>query len=120
MQAKGLSQTSIADTLGVTRAAVSKWMRGQAFPRPAELLKLGKLFELGYSQLVVSATPSPSEPLIAFRRRAGTKTTPEYIANAKQMGRLLNPVSNLAAAGGFHLDKTWACRVPGLSVLAGE
>jgi len=30
-----------------------------------------------------------------------------------------NVVSNLAAAGGFYLDKTWAGRVPGLSAVAG-
>lgn len=92
MQAKGLSQSSLADALGVTRAAVSKWMNGQAFPRPAELLKLGKLCGLGYAQLVEAAPACSNEPLIAFRRRAGTKTTPEHVAHAKQMGRLLDPV----------------------------
>jgi transcriptional regulator with XRE-family HTH domain/Zn-dependent peptidase ImmA (M78 family) len=92
MQAQGLSQSSIAEALGVTRAAVSKWMTGQSFPRPAELLKLGKLFNLGYAQLVEAAPASPNEPLVAFRRRAGTKTTPEHVAHARQMGRLLNPV----------------------------
>lgn len=91
MQAKGLNQSSMADALGVTRAAVSKWMTGQAFPRPAELLKLGKLFKVGYAQLV-EAPPPPNEPLVAFRRRAGTKTTPAHVAHAKQMGRLLTPV----------------------------
>ena len=92
MQAKGLSQSSIAAALGVTRAAVSKWMTGQAFPRPAELLKLGKLFGLGYSELVQAEAASPNEPLVAFRRRAGTKTTPEHVAHAKLMGRLLSPM----------------------------
>lgn len=91
MQAKGLSQSAVADALGVTRAAVSKWMTGHAFPRPAELLKLGKMFGMSYAQLVESA-PQPHEPLVAFRRRAGTKTTPAHVAHAKQMGRLLNPV----------------------------
>lgn len=92
MQAKGLNQSSMADALGVTRAAVSKWMNGQAFPRPAELLKLGKLFKLGYAQLVAAAPQSQNEPLVAFRRRAGTKTTPAHVSHAKQMGRLLTPV----------------------------
>ena len=43
---KGLSQTLLADELGLTRAAVSKWFTGRAFPRPAELLRLGKLLGL--------------------------------------------------------------------------
>jgi len=67
-------------------------MNGQAFPRPAELLKLGKLFNLGYAQIVDAAPQNHNEPLVAFRRRAGTRTTPAHVAHAKQMGRLLAPV----------------------------
>jgi len=89
---KGFTQTSVAEALGITRAAVSKWFTGKSFPRPPELLKLGKLLGLGYAQLVLKAAPSASEPLIAFRKRASTKTTVEHVTHAKEMGRLLAPV----------------------------
>lgn len=92
MSAKGLTQTALAAKLGLTKAAVSKWMNGAAFPRPPELLKLGKSLGLGYVQLVVPAASAALEPVVAFRKRASTKTTPEHVAHAKEMGRLLAPV----------------------------
>ncbi len=92
LAAKGFTQTSVADALGLTKAAVSKWLTGKSFPRPPELLKLGKLLGLGYTDLVASDRASTNEPLIAFRKRASTKTTAEHVAHAKQMGRLLEPV----------------------------
>jgi transcriptional regulator with XRE-family HTH domain len=84
----GFTQTAIAEKLGVTRAAVSKWINGQSFPRPAELLKLGKLLGLGFQELVVSV-PSENEPIVAFRRRANCKTTDLHIDQAKNRGYAL-------------------------------
>lgn len=88
---KGLSQTLLAVELGLTRAAVSKWLTGRAFPRPAELLRLGKLLGLGFQQLVTDEKPT-IEPLVAFRKRASTITTAQHLDRAKEMGRLLTPV----------------------------
>lgn len=84
----GLNQSSAAKQLGLSRAAVSKWFKGTAFPRPAELLKLGKLLGLGFKELVDTADAVPA-PLVAFRKRAGTKTTDGHTEKAKEMGRLL-------------------------------
>jgi len=92
LQHKGLTQTQVAERLGITRAAVSKWMRGLAFPRPPELLKLGKLLGIGYGDLVRAPAPTLAEPIIAFRKRAATKTTLQHRERAKDMGRLLRPV----------------------------
>ncbi len=93
MNANGFTQTSLAEKLGVTKAAVSKWLTGKSFPRPPELLKLGKLVGLSYGALVVAASASVvTEPLVAFRKRRGTKTTPIHLNRAKEMGRLLSPV----------------------------
>ncbi len=85
---RGLNPSSLAKQLGLSRAAVSKWLTGKAFPRPAELLKLGKFLELGFKELV-KAAPAPAEPLVAFRKRAGTKTTGDHQELAREMGRLL-------------------------------
>lgn len=85
---RGMNQSSVAKQLGLSRAAVSKWFTGSAFPRPAELLKLGKLLELGFKDLVQTRETAPA-PLVAFRKRAGTKTTDCHIEQAREMGRLL-------------------------------
>lgn len=91
LHSQGLTQTSVADRLGITKAAVSKWLTGKAFPRPPELLRLGKLLGLSYRQLVITGAMQP-EPVVAFRKRASTKTTDEHITRAREMGRLLAPV----------------------------
>lgn len=85
---RGLNQSSVAQQLGLSRAAVSKWLKGSAFPRPAELLKLGKLLGLGFKELVQATETAPA-PLVAFRKRAGTKTTDDHTDRAREMGRLL-------------------------------
>lgn len=91
--ALGMSQTSIAEQLGLSRAAVSKWFKGKSFPRPLELLKLGKLLGLRHSELV-QTTDAVAEPLVAFRKRAGCKTTDNHLTRAKNMGQLLRPLVN--------------------------
>ena len=84
----GISPSDAASRIGLTRAAVSKWFTGKSFPRPAELLKLGKLLGLTYKDLVRVADPLPA-PLIAFRKRASTKTTADHIERAREMGVIL-------------------------------
>jgi len=88
LAACGLNQATVAKRLGLSRTAVSKWFNGTAFPRPAELLKFGKLLGLSFKELVDSG-PAKTAPLVAFRKRAGTKTTVEHTEKAREMGRLL-------------------------------
>jgi transcriptional regulator with XRE-family HTH domain len=88
---KGLNQSAIASALEVTRASVSKWFTGKSFPRPAELLKLGRLLGLSHKDLVERMTLR-EEPLVAFRKRGSCKTTDEHFERAKDMGRFLKPL----------------------------
>lgn len=88
---RGLNQSGLAKHLGLSRAAVSKWFQGKAVPRPAELLKLGKLLGLGFKEIVAFPDAVP-EPLVAFRKRAGTITTDQHLERAREMGRLLEPL----------------------------
>ncbi len=46
MAKAGLTQTAIADTLDVSKEAVSQWLNDKSFPRPNKLLHLGKLHKL--------------------------------------------------------------------------
>lgn len=47
-----LSQEYVADQLGISRQAVSKWETGQSEPTASNLVELAALFEISLSQLV--------------------------------------------------------------------
>ena len=84
----GLNQAGIARELDVTREAISKWFKNEKFPRPDKLLKLARLLDLSFSDLV-NKVPAVNEPVVAFRKKAGRKISPDYLAQAKDMGRIL-------------------------------
>jgi transcriptional regulator with XRE-family HTH domain len=88
-EAKGHNQSSIAKTLGVSRETVSQWFKQEKYPRPDKLLKLARLLELSFSDLVIKL-PEPNEPVVAFRKKGMHKITPEYVEQAKDMGRVLD------------------------------
>lgn len=83
----GLTQTAIADKLGVSKEAVSQWLLGKCFPRPNKLLQLGKLLNLAFEELVIKE--DPFAPRVAFRKMKGTKTKDHHIERAREIGRLL-------------------------------
>ena len=94
MRERGLNPAQVARETGVTRAAVSKWFKGKDFPRPNKLLKLGTLLGLTFKELVIEQ-PDAFEPVIAFRRKGGRKTTEAHIERAKHMGMLLGALAPL-------------------------
>lgn len=89
LAAKGWSQKQLAEELEVSPQAVTNWLKGEDFPRPNKLLKLATLFSLGFEQLV-SSTVRP--PVVAYRKRGGTKTTEQHLLKAMAMGALLKPL----------------------------
>ena len=88
LESMGLSQSKLASELGVSREAVSKWMKNEKFPRPEKLLGLAKLLKLRFEEIVVRVE-SEGEPAIAFRKKGRHQISDEYIAEAKYMGSLL-------------------------------
>ncbi len=48
----GLTQEQVAEALGVSRQAVSKWENGTAEPSTSNLLALAKLYEVDVSELL--------------------------------------------------------------------
>jgi len=91
MEDKGLNAAAIAKQMGVSREAVSKWLRCKSLPRPDKLLKLALLLDLGPREVTRSA-PGSHEPVIAFRKRGAAKTTEEHVFRAKEKGYLLKPL----------------------------
>ena len=51
-KSKGLSQEEIADRLGVSRQAISKWENGQALPETANIMKLCEILEVTPNELL--------------------------------------------------------------------
>ena len=60
---KGLSQEELAEKLGVSRQAVSKWERSEASPDTDNLIALAKIYDLSLDELVYGKkNDEPSEP----------------------------------------------------------
>lgn len=54
---KGLSQEQLAETLGVSRQAVSKWEGGQSLPEVEKLIAMSNLFEVTIDYILKGETP---------------------------------------------------------------
>jgi transcriptional regulator with XRE-family HTH domain len=65
----GLNAAQLAKKLGVSREAVSKWQRGEAFPKPDKLIRLGMILKQPYQALVQEAM-TVNEPQVAYRAKA--------------------------------------------------
>lgn len=90
LQARGWTQKNLATELDVTAQAVTNWMKGADFPRPDKLLKLATTLKLSFSDLVLSQ--EENQPVIAFRKKGGAKTTDSHVLKAIAMGSLLKPL----------------------------
>lgn len=86
---KGWDQKRLASEIGVSAQAVTNWFKGKDFPRPDKLLKLSMALSLSFAQLV---QPDAAAPVVAFRKKAGAKTTDGHILRAQMKGSLLRPL----------------------------
>lgn len=87
---RGMSQKQLAEIVGTSSQAVTNWLKGKDFPRPASLLKLATTLSLTFDQLV--QTSDPGRPVIAYRKKANAKTTAAHVAKAAGIGELLKPL----------------------------
>jgi transcriptional regulator with XRE-family HTH domain len=87
---RGITQKQLASAVGTSSQAVTNWLKGKDFPRPASLLKLATTLGLTFDQLV--QTSDAGRPVIAYRKKANAKTTDAHIAKAEGIGMLLKPL----------------------------
>ncbi len=81
----GLNAAQLAKKLGVSREAVSRWQKGESFPRPDKLLRLGMILNRPY-QALVQEPLIVNEPQVAYRAKANRKTKVEHVVWAKEAG----------------------------------
>lgn len=61
-RALGLSQEKVAEQLGVSRQAVTKWEAGQSVPSPENLLALARLYETSLDELTEQTVEKKGGP----------------------------------------------------------
>ena len=67
---RGLSQEALAEQLGVSRQAVSKWESGQTMPEAEKIVAASELFGVTTDWILKGVAP-PEEKVPATRRLAG-------------------------------------------------
>lgn len=79
----GLSQEALAEKLGVSRQAISKWETGESVPELSKLVLLARAFDVTTDWLLSESEPEPetfpesrSRPHRRPRRRAPTGSSP--------------------------------------------
>ena len=60
-KAKGISQEELADRVGVSRQAVSKWESGQSMPELDKAVALSEFFEVTTDYLLKGVEPAPKD-----------------------------------------------------------
>jgi len=85
----GWTQKELAESVGVTPQAVTNWMSGSDFPRPDKLLKLASILKLAFNDLVEARA---DQPIVAFKKKGGAKTTEIHRQKAVAMGVMLRPL----------------------------
>ncbi len=90
MTEQGLNAPMLAKKLDVSRESVYNWLKNEKSPHPKHLLEITRILKLAYKDLFI--TDLSSEPVVAFRKKANTKTTTEHIERAINMGKALEPL----------------------------
>jgi len=80
---KGLSQEQLADALGVSRQAVSKWESGQSMPEIEKLIAMSELFDVT-TDYILKGTPPLTQGRDA-RRRADARIGSQIVSAAATM-----------------------------------
>lgn len=105
-KAKGFSQEALAEALGVSRQAVSKWETGESKPDLDNLIALCEKLELNIEYLCFGKEEEP-QPLQPEARRTSAKGWQIVIVSVVSVVCL-----TIGAAGGFFLPKQDAPQPP--------
>ncbi len=95
-----LSQEQLAEQLGVSRQAISKWESGKAIPESDTLISISKYFDVTLDYLMKEDDSSVSEP-VAIPERV------EYIQQNANVGKEKRIMGMVACIGGIVCLIVW-------------
>lgn len=79
-QKLGYSQDALAETLGVTHQAISRWEQGEAMPTVENLAELCSLFDIGFEELLLLGRPVDPTAKNIFDGHSRTYVVKEIIS----------------------------------------
>jgi len=79
-KSRGLSQDEFAESLGVSRQAVSKWERNEAYPDTENLIAIAKFFDVKIDDLI--NTPINANEVVEDDQSSGLDEATEYEEDA--------------------------------------
>ena len=94
LQERGWTQAELAELVLRQQPERYGLAKGRDFPRPKALLKLAVTLGLAIEKLV---DPGATEPQIAYRKKAGAKTTDQHISKARGHRRSVEALGRDAA-----------------------
>lgn len=84
---KNYTQEQLAELLGVTRQAVSRWESGAAYPETAKLIQLSRLYGCSVDALLKDELPSPADmPFVAEQMQHPSHFTYERKSSRTLLG----------------------------------
>ncbi len=78
---RGLSQEELAERLGISRQAVSKWERAESSPDTDNLIALAELYQISLDELLLISTEEKEETKREETKREETKNTADDYAS---------------------------------------
>ena len=86
---KGLSQEALAEQIGTTRQAISKWENNQGFPETEKLLQLSNIFEVS-TDFLLNEEKSVKDAAEERGYYVSKELAKGYIANQKRISRYIS------------------------------
>ena len=114
---KGLSQEALAETIGTTRQAISKWENGQGYPETEKLLLLSNVFEVSVDFLLKDEKAEKRTDEKGYY--VSRETATGYVANEKKTSKFFGIGCAMFALAGvpyvlFQTSSAW--KIFGISV----
>lgn len=109
--AHGLSQETLAEAMGVSRQAVTKWEADQSAPSSEKLIALAKLFHISLDELIGNEVTSREVP-------QDKKPNPILRTNLTRIAIILQMAFGYSAAQHYYNFRTHRSSDPGAFILS--
>lgn len=100
--------TALAEKLGVTKGAVSKWLKGDSLPSPSNIYRISKLLNVSKEWLMFGAgnvklAHAPRQYPLLTTAQAGAWTGSGYLANIGEKFEMINS-NTQASCDSFYIE----------------